>query len=335
MKIAIITDAWKPQVNGVVTTLGKTAHHLRELGHEVSMITPETFRTVPCPTYPSIRLAIFPKRRLSKMLNRLKPDAIHIATEGPLGLAARRYCQHLKLKFTTSYHTQFPEYLRLRAPIPLSISYAFMRWFHGAAQRTLVPTPTQLNNLSQWRMKNLKIWSRGVDTTLFHPNYDRHLQGNTPIIMYMGRVAIEKNIEAFINLKNRGEKYIVGDGPDLDALKQQHPDIHFVGAKFGEELASHVAAADVFVFPSRTDTFGLVLLESMACGVPVAAYPVTGPIDVVEHTKTGYLDEDLELAVEQALKLDNHACRQHALKFTWENCTRQFADYLEQINREK
>ncbi len=334
MRIAIVTDAWKPQVNGVVTTLGQTVENLRKMGHQVRMITPKAFSTIPCPSYPSIRLALFPYRKLRKQLDDYMPEAIHIATEGPLGLAARRYCLKKRLRFTTAYHTQFPEYLRLRAPIPLSISYAFMRWFHGPAERTMAPTQSQIEKLNQWGMRHLVHWSRGVDTELFTPRHAKALSDEGPIVMYMGRVAVEKNIEAFLALQTSGTKYVVGDGPDMPLLKKKYPDVKFIGFKFGQELASYLAAADVFVFPSKTDTFGLVLLESMACGVPVAAFPVTGPLDVVEQGVTGYLSDDLQKAMEEALTLDRMACRRYAESQSWYYCTEQFASHLAYNPRE-
>lgn len=328
MKIAIVTDAWRPQVNGVVTTLGKTAAMLEHMGHEVRCITPEGFKTFPCPTYPSIRLALKPARRLRAMLDAYAPAAIHIATEGPLGWSARAYCRDRGLRYTTSFHTQMPEYIRLRAPIPLGVSYGVLRRFHGTAVRTLVPTESQRQRLLQRGFENVVIWSRGVDTDLFHPANKDFLAGPRPIALYMGRVAVEKNIEDFLNLRLPGSKYVVGDGPDLELLRRRYPDARFTGFKHGAELAAHLAAADVFVFPSRTDTFGLVLLEAMACGVPVAAYPVTGPIDVVTPGATGCLDEDLGRAVRDALQLDGAHCRQYALEHSWFTATAQFLNHL-------
>ncbi|HKJ10473.1 MAG TPA: glycosyltransferase family 1 protein [Gammaproteobacteria bacterium] len=329
MKIAIVTDAWKPQVNGVVRTLARTGEELQARGYRVCFVTPQSFTTVPCPTYPSIRLALWPGRRLADLLDRCAPTAVHIATEGPLGLAARAYCRSRGLAFTSSYHTQFPEYVRLRAPVPLALSYRFLRWFHGAARRTLVATPSMRRQLVGHGFRNVVIWSRGVDTELFRPRAKDYLQAPRPIAMYVGRVAVEKNIEAFLALDLPGTRYVVGDGPDLDTLRRRHPQVRFTGFKFGEELARHLAAADVFVFPSRTDTFGLVMLEAMACGVPVAAYPVTGPVDVVREGVTGVLDEDLRRATLQALELSARACRAYALEHTWRTATRQFLEHLE------
>lgn len=328
MKIAIVSDAWRPQVNGVVTTLGKTVALLEQMGHTLRCITPEQFRTFPCPTYPSIRLALKPAAGVRAALDEFAPDAIHIATEGPLGWAARGYCRSRGLHHTTSFHTQMPEYIRLRAPVPLALSYRVLRHFHSNAVRTLVATESQRQRLWRNGFHNVVIWSRGVDTALFRPGNKDLPDGPRPIAMYMGRVAIEKNIEDFLALELPGTKYVVGDGPDLELLRRRYPAVRFTGFKHGEELAAHLAAADVFVFPSRTDTFGLVMLEAMACGVPVAAYPVTGPIDVVKHGVTGCLDEDLGRAVRGALQLDGGQCRRHALEHSWARATTQFFNYL-------
>lgn len=328
MRIAIVTDAWLPQTNGVVRTLSKTADQLRALGHDVGVIEPNQFRTFPCPTYPEIRLAWLPYRRIGKLLGEFEPDAIHIATEATLGSAARAWCLRRRMPFTTSYHTQFPEYVRARAPIPLSVTYAFLRNFHGAAARTMVATPTMQRQLESRRFKNIVRWTRGVDTQLFRPRDKQWLRCPRPIALYTGRVAVEKNIEAFLQFEWPGTKVIVGDGPARIELEAKYPNARFVGYKFGEELAAHVAAADVFVFPSRTDTFGLVLLEAMACGVPVAAYPVTGPIDVVQPGVTGVLHENLREAALQALQLDSRQCRAYALEHTWEAATGQFLNNL-------
>ncbi len=328
MKIAIVTDAWRPQTNGVVKTLSTTADGLRALGHTVRMLEPTQFRTFPCPTYPEIRLSWLPYRQLAGLLEDFGPDAIHIATEGTLGAAARKWCLRNRFPFTTSYHTQFPEYVRARVPIPLSVSYAHLRRFHSAGARTMVATPTMQRLLESRGFRNIVRWTRGVDVSLFKPRDKGYLDLPRPIAMYVGRVAVEKNIEALLKLQLPGTKVIVGDGPARAELEADYPNAKFVGYKFGEELAAHVAAADVFVFPSRTDTFGLVLLEAMACGVPVAAYPVTGPIDVVTQGVTGDLDEDLQAATLAALKLDPQQCRAYALANTWETATRQFLSHL-------
>lgn len=328
MKIAIVTDAWFPQTNGVVKTLDTTAKRLRGLGHDVCVIEPNQFRTFPCPTYPEIRLAWFPYSHLNALLTEFAPDAIHIATEGTLGAAARKWCLRHRHPFTTSYHTQFPEYVRARAPIPLSFTYAHLRRFHSAAARTMVATPTMQRQLEARGFRNIVRWTRGVDVELFKPRDKRFLDLPRPIAIYVGRVAVEKNIEAFLAIDWPGTKVVVGDGPARKTLEAKYTEARFVGYKFGEELASHVAAADVFVFPSRTDTFGLVLLEAMACGVPVAAYPVIGPIDVVQSGVTGVLDEKLQKAAVEALQLNPAQCRAYALEHTWDAATQQFLTNL-------
>jgi len=330
MRVVVATDAWFPQTNGVVRTLATTVDCMRADGVDVHVISPQEFRTVPCPTYPEIRLSLFAGRAVARRLERLQPTAVHISTEGPIGLAARRWCRRNGHPFTTAYHTQFPEYVRARAPVPLSLGYAWMRWFHGAAARTLVATPSMRRLLESRGFANLATWSRGVDSELFRPGDKHFLQLPRPVWLYLGRVAVEKGIEDFLELDLPGSKLVVGDGPARAELAARFPQAHFVGFKHGEDLARHIAASDVFVFPSRTDTFGLVLLEAMACGVPVAAYPVTGPIDVVINGHTGVLDEDLQLAAEAALELDPAACRAHALGYSWEACTRQFVAALAQ-----
>jgi glycosyltransferase involved in cell wall biosynthesis len=324
MRIALATDAWRPQTNGVVTTLARTLEGLERRGHVIRAVHPSEFRTVPCPTYPEIRLALFPGRRLQRMLHEFAPDAVHIATEGPLGQATRAWCLREGMPFTTSYHTQFPQYIRARFPVPERWTYAFLRRFHGAARRVMVATEHIRRDLERNGFRNLAMWSRGVDLELFRPGDLEFLPGVRPILLYAGRVAVEKNLEAFLGLELPGTKYVIGGGPALEELRARFPAAVFTGYKYGEELARHIASADVFVFPSRTDTFGLVLLEAMACGVPVAAYPVVGPLDVVHHDVSGALHEDLATAVRRALELDRDACRRHALGFTWERATAQF-----------
>jgi len=328
MRIALVTDAWLPQTNGVVHTLGRTVEELVAAGHDVALVTPGDGRSVPCPTYPEIRLALFPSRRVERQLDEFAPDAIHIATEGPLGLAARAWCLRRDRPFTTSYHTRFPEYVRARAPVPLSLSYALVRRFHAPATHTLVATPSMRTQLESRGFRNLALWSRGVDTTLFRPRDKAFFDLPRPVWLYFGRVAVEKGIDDFLGLDLPGTKLVVGDGPATTRLRHQYADVVFTGFRYGEELASHVAAADVFVFPSRTDTFGLVLIEAMACGVPVAAYPVTGPIDVVVDGVTGVLHHDLRAASLAALDLDPAACRRHALNYTWQAATQQFLNAL-------
>jgi 1,2-diacylglycerol 3-alpha-glucosyltransferase/glucuronosyltransferase len=328
MKLALVTDAWHPQVNGVVTTLARTRDCLAAGGHEVLVIAPGGFVTIPCPSYPEIRLALWPGRRVARTLHAAAPDAIHIATEGPLGIAARRCCERDRLRFTTSYHTQFPQYVRKRAPIPEAWSYAYLRRHHGRAARTLVATEHLKRELLAHGFRNVVMWSRGVDTVLFRPCGREHLRFPRPISIYVGRVAVEKNLEAFLGAELPGTKVVVGDGPDMRKLRTEFPTAKFVGYKFGDELARHLSSADVFVFPSRTDTFGLVMLEAMACGTPIAAYPVTGPIDVVRDGVTGCLDEDLASAARAALALSRDACRREALGRTWERATQQFVSHL-------
>jgi glycosyltransferase involved in cell wall biosynthesis len=330
MRVVVATDAWYPQTNGVVRTLSTTVDCMRADGIDVQVISPQEFRTVPCPTYPEIRLSLFAGRAVARRLERLQPTAVHVATEGPIGLAARGWCRRNGHPFTTAYHTQFPEYVRARAPVPLSLSYAYMRWFHGAAARTLVATPSMRRLLESRGFGNLATWSRGVDSELFRPGDKQFLSLPRPIWLYLGRVAVEKGIEDFLILDLPGSKMVVGDGPARAELAARFPQANFVGFKHGDDLSRHIAASDVFVFPSRTDTFGLVLLEAMACGVPVAAYPVTGPIDVVVDGRTGVLDEDLQRAAQAALKLDPADCRAHALRYSWQACTGQFVAALAQ-----
>jgi glycosyltransferase involved in cell wall biosynthesis len=325
----IVTDAWFPQTNGVVSTLSQTSAWLRRFGHEVKMITPRDFHSVACPTYPEIRLSLLPYKGVGRSILAFSPQALHIATEGPLGLAARRFCRRHGIRFTTSYHTQFPQYLRARFPIPLELSYRALHWFHGAAVRCMVSTASVRRDLATHGFDNLASWRRGVDTELFKPTLKGFLQLPRPIAAYVGRVAVEKNVEAFLGMEWHGSKIVIGDGPERARLQNQHPGITFVGYRFGEDLAAHLAAADVMVFPSRTDTFGLVNLEAMACGVPVAAYPVTGPIDVVEDGVTGALHTDLAAAARRALDIDPRACRERALKSGWDVCSREFEGNLE------
>ncbi|MGH8231968.1 MAG: glycosyltransferase family 4 protein, partial [Steroidobacteraceae bacterium] len=328
MRIMIVSDAWFPQTNGVVNTLAQTAAWLGRFGHEVRLATPGDYPTFPCPTYPEIRVAVRPYRQLASRIGGFRPQALHIATEGPLGLAARRYCRRHGLRFTTSYHTQFPQYLRSRLPMPLAVSYTLLRWFHGAAQNCMVSTQSVHNELAARGFHNLVRWRRGVDTQLFRPRDKSWLNLPRPIAAYVGRVAVEKNVDAFLGMEWSGSKIVIGDGPERIRLQAQFPQAVYAGYRFGEDLAAHLAAADVLVFPSRTDTFGLVNLEAMACGVPVAAYPVTGPIDVVQEGVTGALDIDLARAAQRALRIDPRACRQRALQSGWDTCTHEFEGNL-------
>jgi len=335
VRIALLTDAWLPQINGVVTTLGHVVRHLESRGHEVLVVHPALFRTIPCPRYPQIRLAVLPTRRVRRMLDEWRPDAIHVATEGPIGLAGRGWCRSRGRSFTTSFHTQFALYLRTYAFVPTRISYAGLRWFHNAAVRTLVPTESVREELAGHGFHGARTWTRGVDHERFHPRSESErdfLDLPRPILLYAGRVAAEKNIEAFLRLSDSttrgGTTLVVGDGPIRPALERRFPKAHFVGMKHGDELAQHFAAADVFVFPSRTDTFGVVMLEAMACGVPVAAFPVTGPRDVVKEGVCGAVDENLDAAVARALEVSRTDVVEYARTFTWERTATIFEENL-------
>jgi glycosyltransferase involved in cell wall biosynthesis len=292
------------------------------------MITPEGRRTLPLPTYPEIRLPLFPGRAIKREIVAFEPDCVHVATEGTIGLAVRRYCVWRGIPFTTAYHTQLPEYVRARFPVPLRWTIGLLRWFHGPAVRTMVPTASMRQTLVERGFEDVVIWSRGVQTDVFKPDDPVTYDFEGPIWVYFGRIAVEKNIESFLELSLPGSKVIIGDGPDRERLVKAYPDCHFLGYKFGRDLARHVAGADVFVFPSRTDTFGIVMLEAMACGVPVAAYPVTGPIDVVQPGTTGCLDTDLTSACSRALELNRQDCRQYAEGRSWGRSTRQFVSNL-------
>ncbi|GEO80418.1 glycosyltransferase family 4 protein [Pararhodospirillum oryzae] len=328
MRIVVVTDAWFPQVNGVVRTLDTLRARLIARGHEVEFITPQSFRTVPCPTYPEIRLALRPRRHMARTIETFQPCVVHIATEGPLGLSARAYCVRRGIPFTTAFHTKFPEYVNARLRVPVSWGYAVLRWFHKPSRAIMVATQGVEDELRRWGFSAIRRWTRGVDTDLFRPrpkdSLDGVIQGPRPWFVYVGRVAVEKNIEAFLSLDLPGTKIVVGGGPQLEALRARHPKVVFVGEKHGDDLARHFAVGDVFVFPSRTDTFGLVLLEALACGLPVAAYPVAGPLDVIGDAPVGVLDEDLGAAALKALDMDPEACRAFALGRSWETSVDQF-----------
>ena len=327
MRILIATDAWRPQINGVVRTYEKLQEECAKLGHAIEFLTPAGFATFPCPTYPEIRLALLRRRDAARAISAFAPDWVHVATEGPIGLATRSYCLSTRRPFTTSYHTRFPEYLAARFPVPESWGYALERWFHGPSAGTMVAAPSLLRELRGKGLRRLLQWSRGVDTQLFRPRDVRRF-GDGPVFLYVGRVAVEKNLAAFLALELPGQKAVVGGGPQLEALRCAYPHVTFTGPLSGEALAEAYASGDVFVFPSRTDTYGVVLLEALASGVPVAAYPVTGPMDVVAQGEVGYLDEDLGKAAMRALAIDRRACRDYALRFSWEQCARQFLDNI-------
>ena len=328
MKVMIVTDAWEPQVNGVVRTLTQTRRELEAMGHIVDMITPLEFKTVPCPTYPEIRLSILPAKRVRERIEKFAPQALHIATEGPLGLAARAYALRHKLPYTTAYHTRFPEYVQARFGIPLAWTYRFLRWFHSPAQAVMAPTPVVLKDLADYGITNGVLWTRGVDLDVFTAQRGNVLNTAHPIFLYVGRVAVEKNVEAFLELDLPGSKWVVGEGPALAGLKAKYPNASYLGVLKQPELAKVYASADVFVFPSRTDTFGLVLLEALASGLPVAAYPVTGPIDVLGDSPAGALREDLREACLEALRIDRATARAHAEKFSWRAASEQFLAHL-------
>jgi glycosyltransferase involved in cell wall biosynthesis len=328
MRILIATDAWHPQVNGVVRTLTSLAKSASALGAEIVFLTPDGFPSLAVPTYPGLRMAWPNRREIARRIEAVAPDAIHIATEGPIGWAARAYCIRRKLAFTTSYTTRFPEYIAVRSIIPAAVSYAVLRHFHAAAAMTMVATASLKQELSARGFRKLGAWTRGVDTELFNPADPAELDLPRPIFMTVGRVAVEKNLEAFLALKLPGSKVVIGDGPQRAALQQRYPKVRFLGEKIGKELSAHFAAADVFVFPSLTDTFGVVQLEALGCGTPVAAFPVMGPKDVIADHPVGALDQDLRSACIRALGMSREACRRFALERSWENSARQFIGNL-------
>ncbi len=328
MKIMIITDAWEPQVNGVVRTLKQTRKELILMGHEVDMITPLEFKTFPCPTYPDISLSILPAKKVSQRIRAFKPDAIHISTEGPLGLAARSFALKNKIPYSTAYHTRFPEYVYARIRVPLSWTYRFLRWFHGPSCAVMAPTPAIVAELQKNKFTNVVLWSRGVDLERFQYQPSTCINTPKPIFLCVGRVAVEKNIEAFLSLDLPGSKVVIGDGPSLSLLKDKYPNATYLGAKDQVDLPPYYSSADVFVFPSKTDTFGLVILEAMACGLPVAAFPVPGPIDVIGSSDSGVLKEDLREACLEALKIPKEAAIAHAKLYSWRLASEQFAKYL-------
>ncbi|RDV05146.1 glycosyltransferase family 4 protein [Undibacter mobilis] len=332
MKILVVTDAWHPQVNGVVRTLGQVAREAAGFGVTVEFLSPSEFRTVPMPSYPEIRLALASAGAMERRLDAIAPNAIHIATEGPLGHAMRRVCIRRGLPFTTSFHTRFPDYVAERVTLAPKwsgdLTWAWLRRFHSQSAALLAATPTLVHELEGRGFPNVKLWQRGVDGRLFHPDRQRVLDLPRPIFLTVGRVAVEKNLEEFLKLDLPGTKLVVGDGPDRARLAKTYPDAVFLGAKHGEELADIYASSDVFVFPSLTDTFGLVLLEALASGVPVAAFPAAAPRDVIGQAPVGCLNDDLKRACLGVLDLDKAACRSFAEGLTWEATARSFVKYV-------
>jgi len=337
MKILIATDAWHPQVNGVVRTLSHVAQEAPDLGAEIEFLAPSQFRTVPMPSYPEIRLALTLPGAIERHLEKVKPTAIHIATEGPIGQAVRRICLRRRQPFTTSFHTRFPDYLAERLPFPerwtSDLAWRFLRRFHGASAAVLAATPTLVTELQERGFQNVKLWSRGVDARLFRPRPAAKLGLKRPIFLTVGRVAVEKNIEAFLSLDLPGTKVVVGEGPAREKLSRRYPGVVFLGSKQGDALAEIYASADVFVFPSLTDTFGLVLLEALASGVPVAAFPAAAPRDVIGEAPVGALDNDLRLACLAALECSRNDCREFAESISWTACARTFLEYVAEANK--
>ena len=325
--ILVATDAWHPQVNGVVRTLTMMADAAKAFGVEISFLTPSSFRTFAMPSYPDLRLALPYQAKIARLIDEAQPDSIHIATEGPIGLLVRRHCRKHGLPFTTSFHTRFPEYISARLPVRESWIWAALRKFHGASQAVMAATPALANELRARGFRNVVLWPRGVDTRQFHPRL-ADLGLPRPVFLCVGRVAVEKNLEAFLDLDLPGTKVIVGDGPARAALARKYPQAVFLGARQGEALAEIYAAADVFVFPSKTDTFGLVLLEALASGVPVAAFPVTGPRDVIGSAPVGALNDDLRTACLSALRILPQACLEFAARHSWEASARVFVENI-------
>jgi len=334
VKILVVTDAWKPQVNGVVRTLESVRRELAAMGHHVHLATPRDHQTIPLPTYPEIRLAMLPRRKVEAAIDQFAPDALHIATEGPLGVTARAICMKRQLPFTTSLTTRFPEYLHLRMPlVPAWLAYAALRLFHSPAHVTMVSTELFIRELKAKGFEKVRLWTRGVDVQHFRPVQKAGLlvfrrQLRPPVFLYVGRLAVEKNIEAFLSLDLPGTKLIAGDGPQRAQLQKRYPKAVFVGQKTGDDLVACYNAADVFVFPSRTDTYGLTMLEALACGVPVAAYPVQAPLAVIGDTNAGCLHEDLRIACLNALSIPRESCRNVALRHSWRASAEQFIGNL-------
>ena len=333
MKILLASDAWPPQVNGVVRTMLAVMRELEAAGHTITTLTPEQFVTVPCPFYKEIRLAVRPGAKVGRIIEEAAPDAIHIVTEGPIGMAVRRWCLKTGHQFTTAYHTRFPEYLAVRFVAPRALTYSLLRRFHAPSRGVMVATESVRNELAARGFSNLVPWGRGVDPSLFDPTMRGDLpEFKRPIFLSVGRVAQEKNLPAFLSLNLPGSKVVVGEGPALASLRRRFPDAHFLGKRENGVLARLYASADVFVFPSRTDTFGLVMLEALASGLPVAAFPVPGPLDVINGSGAGVLDDNLRRAALGALDVSRDRCREHALSFSWARCAQQFLERLTPIH---
>jgi glycosyltransferase involved in cell wall biosynthesis len=335
MRILIATDAWKPQVNGVVHSLQRMSAAAREFGVTIDFLTPDGFATAPLPTYPDIRVALATPWQVAARIDASGADHIHIATEGPIGWSTRHVCCERKRLFTTSYHTRFPEYISARAHVPESWTYAALRHFHAPAAAVMAPTPSLRDDLTRRGFQRVKVWTRGVDHSLFQPREGDAFPGlPRPIFLSVGRVAVEKNLEALLDLDLPGSVVVIGDGPARAGLQRRYPKAHFLGARFGEDLARCYASADVFVFPSRTDTFGIVLVEAMASGLPAAAFPVTGPLDVIGESGAGALSENLRAACMAALQIPRERARAHALTFSWRESARQFLGHIAQARGE-
>jgi glycosyltransferase involved in cell wall biosynthesis len=333
MKILIVSDAWEPQVNGVVRTLKMTRREMELKGHQTGIISPQGFRSIPCPTYPEIRLALTTRGELERRIDGFAPDCLHIATEGPLGWMARSIARRRKWPFTTAYHSRFPEYVEARFGLPVSWMYALLRRFHNAACHTLAPTPAIVADLKARGFHGARLWSRGVDLTLFQASGARDASPTRPLFLYVGRIAVEKQVDAFLRLDLPGEKWVAGEGPARQRLQAKYPDARWLGVLNGEDLARLYRTADVMVFPSVTDTFGLVMVESMACGTPVAAFPVPGPIDVIADSGGGVMHRDLREACLRALELPREPVRRRAEQFSWAAATEQMLAALQRIPR--
>jgi glycosyltransferase involved in cell wall biosynthesis len=331
MRITLVTDTWLPSINGVVTTLSNTVNVLRQQGHVIQIIEPSQFKTVGSPRYPEVRLS-WDIWRVGPMIEKFQPDAIHIATEGPLGAAARWYCKVDKrsIPHNTSYHTMFPEYLHEIYGFPVDWGYWMMRLFHKFSTRVLVTNDEMMGHLQSKGFNNsMQTWNRGVDRTLFNPLKREQFPGFN--MLCVSRASREKGLDDFCSLQVAGRKILVGDGPYLAELKRRYPDVVFTGYLQGEALARAYASADVFVFPSKTDTFGVVMLEAMACGTPIAAYPVTGPLGVVKNGINGWMDDDLHTAVLFAADVNRNSVRQASESYDWAACTDTFLTALTRI----